>query len=296
VPALLGIVILSNTRLITHFSWLRRVFIWSVRGGAIILGLVPFMLLWGAVNRGHYGQSGFLTYLYMADRQVPTLRNWLLDRWNSVCNTLVPLNLFLLNRSNPSVNSVDGESPSIIQFYFQYWSTLPFGAGITYFAFLLKFIWIGFIRARAWLMLVFVAPFTIFTIYWGAASTGLLREGLHPWIIGLMIFSVVMWKMSRHHNVYSRSCCVALLLRGIETMLMLVLPSVVTRHKLIETQFAPSDTVALLVMTASTTWLYLTTFRHAWFLSVEKRKHGHRAGIMNFWQTPAGATQTTLRP
>jgi hypothetical protein len=152
----------------------------------------------------------------------------------------------------------------MIHFYFQYWATLPFGVGIAYFCFLPRLLYAAFFQARAWLLLVFVLPFACFSVYWGITSAGMLREGLHPWVLGLLIFSVVMWrKIAATHHRFSVACSWALLLRGVETLLMLLLPAIWTQHKLVNTQFIWSDSLALVTMAASAAWLYVLTFRQA---------------------------------
>lgn len=267
-PALLGISFLSEEsgRETEVLRW-RKLYKWGLQAFLLLPGLAFCMSIWFVINRKHYSQSGFLDYFYAADGLNLTLGHWLLSRWDSICNTLIPLNLFLLHRTHLAVNAVDGASPHIVQFYLQYWNTLPFGVGITYFFFLVRFLWEGLMRARAWVFLVFVVPFAFFSAYWGPISTGMLREGLHPWVVGLLIFSVVMWRKMGAHNHYSAACSIALLLRGVETILMLVLPSMLSQHEAVSSQFLTTDIIALLVMAGSAAWLYWLTFRLAWKLS-----------------------------
>ena len=255
-PALLGVVFLSQK------AAARKFYKFALQASLLFLGLGFWIAIWALINRKHYSQSGFLNYFQQTDGA-----NWFQTRWNSICNTLLPLNLFLLHRSHPSLNSVDGESPAIVQFYMQYWCTLPFGAGIAYFFFLLRFLYAGFFRARAWLILVFVLPFAFFAAYWGPVSTGMLREGLHSWVVGLMIFSVVMWRKNTFRPAFSAACCIALLLRGAETLLMLLLPSMLSQLKFFSPQYLLSDVCALLVIASATAWLYLSTFNYARRLS-----------------------------
>jgi hypothetical protein len=265
-PALLAIAFLSNMPFEGRIPTIRKLYIWSSRAAAVFLGVAIWMAIWGLVNRKHYVQSGFLSYFVAADGQIPNVRNWLLSRWNSISNTLIPLNLFLLHRTNPGMNSIEGKSPLIVQFYLQYWITLPFGVGISYFFFLLKFLYSAFLRARAWLLLVVAVPFGCFAAYWGADSSGMLREGLHPWVLSIMILSIVMWQRTVREHKYSEACALALLIRGVETLSMLLIPAVATQHRLVDIQFALSDAVALATMAASAGWLYIFTFRHAWSL------------------------------
>jgi hypothetical protein len=47
---------------------------------------------------------------------------------------------------------------------------------------------------------------------------------------------------------------------------MLVLPSIWTNHRFVNTQFILSDSVALFVMAVSAGWLYVLTYRHASYM------------------------------
>ena len=91
----------------------------------------------------------------------------------------------------------------------------------------------------------------------------MLREGLQPWVLSLLLFSVAMWRRLAAHKVFCAACSVALLLRGVETLLMLLLPSIWTNHRFVNTQFILSDSVALFTMAVSAGWLYVLTYRHA---------------------------------
>jgi hypothetical protein len=256
-PALLAIVFLSESKRASSAKAT------GLRALALFPGLCLCIAIWVLVNPTFH-QTTFLNYVREADGAEPTLSNWLAARGNSLLNTLLPLYLFLFHSSHRTLNSISGRSPAIVHFYFQYWNTLPFGVGITYFYFLLKSMYAGFFQARAWLLLVFAVPFVLFWIYWGFSSTGLLPEGLHPWVLGLLIFSVVMWrKIAPTQSAFSVACSFALLLRGVETLLMMLLPNVWSSHKLVTSEFLLSDSVALCTMAASAGWLYRLTFRQA---------------------------------
>jgi hypothetical protein len=124
-----------------------------------------------------------------------------------------------------------------------------------------------------------VIPFALFSVYWGFTSTGLLPEGLHAWVLGLLIFSVVMWrKIAPTQPAFSIAASIALLLRGIETLLMLLLPAIFNTHKLVAAPFMLSDTIAFFTMVASAGWLYNLTFRHA----------------ASLWQSPLEVTDSAL--
>ena len=255
-PALFGLIYLSEPKLLQPF---RKLSLWAARAAALLAGLAICIAVWMLANRHHFSQSGFLSYVRQAGGAAPTPANWLRSRWDSVANTLLPLNLFLLHSDHQGVNSIHGPAPAIVRFYLQYWSTLPFGIGITYFYFLLQSLYKSMFTARACLLLLIVLPFLCFSVYWGASTAGMLREGLQPWILSLLIFSVVMWQ----NRTPSKAFSIALLLRGVETLLMLLLPAIWTSRALLHAEFAVSDMLTLFVMVASASWLYLLTFQQA---------------------------------
>jgi hypothetical protein len=100
----------------------------------------------------------------------------------------------------------------------------------------------------------------------------MLRENLHAWFLGFMIFAVVVWnKYLRHNNRFWQICKWALLFRGVEILLMLLLPAISTQHMLLRSEFAPTDILALLTMVGGTTWIAIYTFRFAQSLSAAEQ-------------------------
>ena len=272
-PCLFGVLVLSAPPFDSQgISISRKTYLWSLRTLSMLAGLAICVLSWKLVNGRNFSQAGFSAYLFQAWVYPPTPLNWLRSRFESLSNTLVPLNVFIFDRSDPYVNSYEGPSPPIIQFFLQYWDTLPFGAGIAFFCCgLVRLLYVAFWKARAWLLLVFVIPFALFTAYWGASISGMLRENLHPWFLGLMIFAVIVWKkhVSRHQRFW-QICNWALLFRGVEILLMLLLPAMWTRRLFLQRLFATTDVVALLVMILGTAWLCIYTFNFVEKLRVQE--------------------------
>jgi hypothetical protein len=225
---------------------------------SLFLGLAFCVGMWAFINRHHFVQTHFLTYVALADGRVPTLANWLHS-----------LHLFLLHSDNASINSMYQPSPSVVHFFFQYWTTLPFAVGIVFFPFLVRTLWKALFLERAWLAFVFVIPFAAFSVYWGSGTSGLLREGLHPWVLGLLLFCVVMWKRSPSESVMTRHTqftwlVAALLIRGFETMLMLLLTTIWTNHEFVSSEFALGDILSLLAVMVSVFLLHWLMLRHGW--------------------------------
>ena len=79
-----------------------------------------------------------------------------------------------------------------------------------------------------------------------------------------MIFAVIVWKKYLGHSQqFWRLCNWALLFRGVEILLMLVLPSIWSRHLVVQRPFGPTDVLALVTMLGITLWLSVYTFRFA---------------------------------
>ena len=119
---------------------------------------------------------------------------WISFRLVSIRNTLVPLRLFFLSAQDQEVNTAlqacfpfcHGGSPGIVHFFFQYWTTVPFGLAIVFFPLLIQSLWRA-LRRWPWAVTVgVIVPFAVFAIYWGASSTGMLREGMHAWVLTLL--------------------------------------------------------------------------------------------------------------
>jgi hypothetical protein len=257
-----------------------------VEATLLMLGAVAVCLIgWRLANGSHYTQSGFLDYLTQAGTANTlhatliralgghpppvTPSDWLSDRLVSVGNTLVPLRLFLFSAQDQGVNSASqacfpfcsGGSPGIVHFFFQYWTGVPFGMAIVFFPLLLQSVWRA---ARRWMWAVtatVIVPFVVFAVYWGGASTGLLREGLHVWVFTLLV--VVALEQQRERFAWLRKAPLRALLalRSAEVLLVAMLPTLVTRHRLYQRQFRLSDIVAVAVMVALSGWLGILVWR-----------------------------------
>ncbi len=257
-PALIGIIILQKRKPSVPYSWIREIFPMS-------LGVGFWLVLWRVINERHYAQDYFFEYFKMTAGAPPTVANWFRSRADSLLNTLVPLNLILFHRQSLELQSIYEFSPPVIQFFVSYWSTLPFGAGIAFFlAALLRLVYVGYRKARAWLMALFVIPFALFVPYWGWGSSGLLREGLHAWFLGLMMFVVIIWyRHLRTANCFFRVVNWTLLFRGVETICVLLLPTIASQHAFVQQPWILSDTVALAVIFTPAFVLYAFVFRYA---------------------------------
>lgn len=262
VPSLAGIAILlpgAPVRLPAKLS------LWAKRLAAMAAGLVVWLVVWWLVNRRHFSQAEFLRYIPNSDG-LPSLSfaHWLKDRFDLACNTLIPLWVFLFHSRRPGLNAVDAPSPAIVHFNFQYWDALPFGAGLLYFFGLLRQFFLSWSRARPALLLVFVVPLLIYTVYWGGDNTGMLRTGLHPWFLGLMVASVVVWRRFQARSQrFAKFARWALLARALGLLFILFGAPILSQHAIVQSRFALSDISCLAVMLAGALALCAYTFRWA---------------------------------
>jgi hypothetical protein len=218
----------------------------------LAIGVGVFLLAWRLLNGSHYIQSGFLEYLGQAGLETdPGPLRWLVYRFESTANTLVPLLLPLASASNGAINVAGGISPWSIHFFFQYWTGLPFGAGIVFLPLLLLSLWRA---ARLWpwpVLAGVVVPFTAFAVYWGGSSTGMLREGLQAWVLTLLAVVACQQARAGFPWLASRGVRLVLVLRVAETALLALGPALATRHVLVSDSFPLTDVAALLTMAAA---------------------------------------------
>jgi hypothetical protein len=198
-----------------------------------------------------------------------TVSDWVSDRLVSVGNTLVPLRLFFFSAHDQGVNTANqacfpfckGGSPEIVHFFFQPWTGVPFGLGIVFFPLLLLSLWRATRRWPWAITATVIVPFLGFAAYWGGASTGLLREGLHVWVFTLLI--VVALEQQCEHFAWLRSAPLRALLalRSGEVLLLAMLPTIVTTHGLVGAGFRLTDIVAVGAMVFLTGYLGVLVWR-----------------------------------
>jgi len=244
-------------------------------GLLVAVGLAVCLIGWWLINGSHYTQNGFLNMLSQAGptnlfKGVPvTLSLWLNDRLVSLANTLVPLHLFFFSSMDQEVNSAlqpcfpfcSGGSPAIEHFFFQYWNTLPFGIGIVFFPLLLVSLARALWRWPWAVTVAVIVPFVAFAVYWGGASTGMLREGLHPWVLVLLAVVALEQHARGFPWLRSRALRVVLALRALEVLAVAMLPTIWTVGRVWSTQFWLSDIVAAIVMVWFSLWLGLQAWR-----------------------------------
>lgn len=228
----------------------------------IMLSMFFVILLWWIINIGHFKQTYFLSYFTMADGQpVDSVLVWVKERAISVANTIVPFYLFLLHGEHPSVNSIFGKSPNVIVFFQQYWNTLPFGLGLSCFGLLLVQLYRGARRFTYIFIIIVAMPFLLFSVYWGGAATGMMREGLHVWVFGILLFTTWSWVSAGKGKIRLANWQSALIsLRAAEIVLLLLLPTLFTRKIVVQEQYYITDVVMLATMIIGVGWLGKRTY------------------------------------
>jgi hypothetical protein len=110
-------------------------------------------------------------------------------------------------------------------------------------------------------LLAVALPFLLFTIYWGAAITGMLREGLHPWVATLLICcAVAAAGGSRWWRILALLSC----LRVGGVVAVLIGPVAVDHRSLVMQGFTVTDICALILMLGSVLALFFLCTSAVW--------------------------------
>ena len=208
--------------------------LWPVRGASwrrpqivsallLLAGTALAVLFWREVNGPHLLQDQFFEYVRQAyPDPYPSAIEWLRFRAHSLANTLVPLYLPLADGDNVSINTVGGGSPAVVHFFFQYWTAVPFAFGIVFLPMLLLSLW----RAlRRWTWAVFATillPLAAFCVYWGASSSGMLREGMQAWVLAVIAAIALQQASAGFPWFRSLPARVVLVLRAAEVLALAV--------------------------------------------------------------------------
>jgi hypothetical protein len=125
---------------------------------------------------------------------------------------------------------------------------VPFGLAIVFFPLLLASLWRAWRRWQWPVFVVVLVPLAAFAAYWGSSPTGMLREGLQPWVLALI--GVVACEQAARGFPWLRLKPVraVLGLRALEVILLALVPALATAHVLIAREFLLVDTVAVLAV------------------------------------------------
>ena len=270
---LLGVGYLMHPGALIGISGVGLLALWPLQGASLkrprvkaalwlLAGTAISLVAWRLINGSHYSQNVFAEYLKTAGVEAhPPLIDWLAYRAESIGNTLVPMMLPLFFSHSIWINAVEAPSPASIHFFFQYWDGVPFGFGILFFPLLLVSLFRAWRRWKWPVTATVVIPFFAFAIYWGASQTGMLREGLQAWALGLL--AVVALQQAQAGFPWLRSGVIRaiLSLRCVELLVVALGPALATNHVLVNSTFALSDVVALTAMFGFASALALIIWR-----------------------------------
>lgn len=228
---------------------------WSVVGlGKIFLRAVALVLVsftsvaaWSSATAAGRKQSFFVNYFGEVNlHPVHSVHAWLTGRGTSLANTLIPAWLATHHSGDPEMNAwhPTARSPTAIHWLLQVWTTLPFGFGLAAIPLLL---WTLVVLARRWpwaFLITVLLPFLLFSGYWGGATTGMMREGLHPLVATLLILCAVCACRSR----FGQWLALFAALDVVWVLGTLIGPVLYTHQKLVTPGFEVTDKAALALM------------------------------------------------
>ncbi|MFN8035249.1 MAG: glycosyltransferase family 39 protein [Acidimicrobiia bacterium] len=211
-----------------------------------LLGTAVVFLAWRIGNRGHLTNT-FVDYLKMADGNVGgQFADWIRSRMASLANSFVPFRVLVADHANREISSPSGPR-TIVKVGFLYWTTVPFGVGLVVFPVYLFGLWRFAVRHARYFVAIIVTPLVVFWLYWGFSITGLLREGLHAWLIATLIaaFLGLVLLSSRRVLVVLRYCASA---RVASLVVMLCVPTVASSGWLDGRRFLVSNLLSLTLL------------------------------------------------
>lgn len=219
----------------------------------LLLGTGLLVVFWREVNGPFLRQDQFFEYLKQAyPHYDPTVGQWIVFRGRSVANTLVPLFLPLADGGNISINVPGGSSPGVVRFFFQYWTSVPFAFAIVFLPMLVLSFWRA-LRRWTWpVTATIVIPFAAFVVYWGASSSGVLREGLQIWVLAVLAMVALQQASAGWPWFRSLPARLVLVLRAAEVLVMALGASLAAHgFNPLSPEYRLHDAVALVAMLAA---------------------------------------------
>lgn len=238
--------------------------LWPIRGASwrrprvkqavlLLAGTALLVLFWRQVNQPFLRQDQFFEYLQQAHPNYhPSAFEWLEFRARSLANTLVPLFLPLADGNNVSINPPAARSPGVVRFFFQYWTSVPFAFAIVFLPMLATGLW-GALKRWTWPVIATIGiPFAAFAVYWGASSSGMLREGLQFWVLAVLAVLALQQASAGFSWFRSLPARIVLVLRVGEVLAVALVTSLAA-HGLnpLSDEYRLHDAVAVLTMLGS---------------------------------------------
>ncbi len=200
--------------------WKARAF----QAASYAIGLILVVGAWQSIRfldpAKQTGQEGFVEYFFLADNHTATWSTWFRSRWDNLANTFIPFRLLFTDQTHESINSYYGPSDAWVHFGFLYWNTLPFALGLPAFLILTPALLVGIWRRTTAAFTFVIGPTAFLVIYWGCASTGLMRHTGQWLFLSIILFSVLSLRQVegrlRFWTVFIMTQPVLLILRGLD--------------------------------------------------------------------------------
>lgn len=221
--------------------------------GALTL-VIPWQLVGRLAPGGGADQRVFLTYFFIADNVPATAATWWQSRWDNFAHTFIPGWLLTADPTHESINSFYEPSDVWVRTSFLWWNTLPFALGLPGFLLVYYAVARACRRAFALTAVTLFAPALLLIAYWGAASTGLMRQCGHALFLSAIVIAI--WSLARWPDARSQSFVNAFLhpacfaWRGLEIALMAFGTTLLNRHHAFADLFALNDLLSLLAAAA----------------------------------------------
>ena len=216
--------------------------------GALVL-VVPWQVVGHMRPDDGASQSIFLHYFFLADSAPAMWATWIKSRWDNFAHTFLPGYLLLADPAHGSINSAYGPSDRWVQASFLYWNTLPFALGLPTFLLVVTGIAQGCRRAFGIMCVAVFGPALFLIIYWGAASTGLMRQCGHALFFGVIV--AAMWGLATGSAPWLRKAALASLhpacfaWRGLEIGLMAFGTTLLNRRPDLSDLFGWNDVISI---------------------------------------------------
>lgn len=166
---------------------------WLVAGALVLV--VPWQIVGRLRPDEGANQDIFAQYFFYADSAHATAATWWKSRWDNFAHTFVPGYLLTADPAHESLNSAYEPSDRWVQASFLWWNTLPLALGIPGFLLAALALATGCRRGLRVVLATLIAPALFLIAYWGAASTGLMRQCGHALFLSVIV--VTIWTCAR---------------------------------------------------------------------------------------------------
>jgi hypothetical protein len=186
----------------TEGRWNRRLSDAALFGAGALILVLPWQIVGRLQPDDGANQDIFVQYFLFADGAHATWRTWFQSRWDNFAHTFIPGYLLTADPTHESLNSAYGRSDRWVQASFLYWNTLPLALGLPAFCLAAIAIAQAVWRAFGVTFLTLIAPALFLVVYWGAASTGLMRQCGHA--LFFSVITVAVWSCATWPRTWSR--------------------------------------------------------------------------------------------